>query len=255
MANGPAPVRDHLLAAVRAAPGLHTSRLALLVGLTPSACGHHLRHLERDCQIVALEDRGRRCWFGRRRAVAAKHGVCLLRRPGTRRVADRLLAAPGEDLGAVAKATGQAATCAQRRLAALAEAGLVLRVPVGRSIQWFPAQALQEAMDAADAAPALPGEALVAPPDPIPLQSPAARRARLRAPQRPWHAPRPRATHDANTVQPAPRTRAALAGKAVQQAQRPQPTQAGLLGAASAVRRSGLPRTRVLCTRAAGAPA
>jgi len=155
------PVRERILAAVRASPGMHTTRLAFLSGLTGNACAHHLRRLERERLLVSVKDGGRRCWFDRR-GVAARHGACLLQRAAHRAVALAILSGPGRPLGTVARSLDSASSCVHRRLEALEALGLALRVPEGRSVLWYPA-------------PGLPA-ALFAPAEPLPEPAAAAGR-------------------------------------------------------------------------------
>lgn len=157
--------RERLLSLIKSNPGIHIRRLSHLTGLSWNTCLHHLRAMERGTQVTSRKVQGKVCWFDATEgAIKGKVATCLLRDPDNLKLAHQVLATPGHNQSKIAASLAMAASVVHRRLTAMEEAGLVVRMPQSRSVHVFPTQELTSAATKPGFAPRN-AEWLIAPED------------------------------------------------------------------------------------------
>lgn len=137
--------RDRLTGIVEKNPGIHVRRLSIITGQSWNTCLHHLRHLEQKGVLASRKVQGRLCWFDcRTGAQQSKEGVCLLRDPANRVLAEMILANPGRSQTELATDLHMATTVVHRRVTRMESAGLLMREPHSHSMQVFPTPNLED---------------------------------------------------------------------------------------------------------------
>jgi DNA-binding Lrp family transcriptional regulator len=158
-ANRPADVtRVHLTALVAACPGASAARLARVLGLSASACLHHLRVLAKAGRVVKrseLHDT-RRGWYA---PGSRAHATQWLLDADTRRLAESVLDAPGQTQRAHADLLGLHGSPVHRRAVLLERGGWITRLSSGGALELYPTPRLEALLVArrdADACAGLP---------------------------------------------------------------------------------------------------
>lgn len=135
--------RARIQAIVRADPGIHIRRIAALSGLSWNTIQYHLRRMETAGTVVSRKVQGNVCYFDREAgAFHGKQGQALLREPRNVLLARHLIDHGGSSQRELATELGLAASVIHRRITKFEEAGLVERVPEGRSMLVFPREDL-----------------------------------------------------------------------------------------------------------------
>ncbi len=128
--------RIHAL--VRADPGIHIRRIAFLTGLSWNTIQYHLRRMEAKGSVASRKVEGNVCYFDRSSgAFPGKVGQALLRDARNVQLARHLVQHDGLSQKELSEGLGLAASVIHRRVSKFEEAGLVDRVPEGRSILVF----------------------------------------------------------------------------------------------------------------------
>lgn len=135
--------RARIQALVRADPGIHIRRIAFLSGLSWNTVQYHLRRMEAAGTVVSRKVQGNVCYFDRSAgAFHGKQGQALLREPRNVLLARHLVDNGGRSQRELAQELGLAASVIHRRIQKFEEAGLVERIPEGRSVLVFPREDL-----------------------------------------------------------------------------------------------------------------
>lgn len=135
--------RARIQALVRADPGIHIRRIAALSGLSWNTVQYHLRRMEADGTVASRKVQGNVCYFDRSSgAFHGKQGQALLREPRNVLLARHLIQNGGSSQRELAESLGLAASVIHRRIHRFEEAGLVERIPEGRSVLVFPREDL-----------------------------------------------------------------------------------------------------------------
>ncbi len=128
--------RIHAL--IRADPGIHIRRVAFLTGLSWNTIQYHLRRMEARGMVVSEKVEGNVCFFDRAAgAFHGKAGQALLRDARNVLLARHLIQHGGMSQKELAEGLGLAASVIHRRVSKFEEAGLIERVPEGRSLLVF----------------------------------------------------------------------------------------------------------------------
>lgn len=143
------PLREQVVEALRAEPGMTTQALRRRFEVGYSTLAHHVRILEQHDLVTAQrEGRHRRLFVVGTTDRRARAGAALLANHATARVYEAVQAHPGGSLKRIAQATGVGANTVHWHLRRLEDAGLVTKRRVGRHV----------AVDPATTAPEGPGD-------------------------------------------------------------------------------------------------
>lgn len=147
-------VHDRFLALIQSNPGIHIRQISMLTGLSWNTCQHHLRTMHREGMVTDRKIEGKVCWFDcTSGAVRGKSAAFLLRDPQNMALARKIVSTPGANQRQVAAELGLAPSIVHRRVVKMEEAGLIERVPGGRSMAVFPSQQLADLTGEDAAAP------------------------------------------------------------------------------------------------------
>ncbi|MGB0652656.1 MAG: winged helix-turn-helix transcriptional regulator [Thermoplasmatota archaeon] len=129
------PMREGILAAVEAEPGLHQSELQRRLGTSRGTLDHHLKQLLARGLVVRKQQGGYVCFFpGRGVGRDEMEALTWLRGEGARDVLVAVDASPGCNGREVARSTGLDAATVSYHLKRLREGGLVEATREGRAL-------------------------------------------------------------------------------------------------------------------------
>ncbi len=138
-------VHDRLHSIIKANPGIHVRRIALLAGISWNTALHHLRTMESSGVISRSKVEGKVCYFDRSTgAYEGKRATAVLRDQQNLRIAKYILDNPGKNQLQLANELDLATSVIHRRVVRMEEAGLVERLPESRSVRIFPREELPD---------------------------------------------------------------------------------------------------------------
>ncbi|MHB8633634.1 MAG: winged helix-turn-helix transcriptional regulator [Thermoplasmatota archaeon] len=139
------PKREALYALIMQNPGVSLQALGDATGLSRTAANHHLRLLELQHLVVSKRMGRSRHYYenGGRYQTHQKDAYALLQNPRSKEIASFIQDHPGSIQRDLCVALGLQASIAHWHVSRLVDADMVLAVRRGRTVTYFPGQALQ----------------------------------------------------------------------------------------------------------------
>jgi predicted transcriptional regulator len=150
------PVRQRVLEAIRASPGLCIAEVCAQLDIAWGTAVHHLNRLARAGLTVSVRQGGARRHFVANTPESRNRcGIAALAHPTAQRIARLVERAPGIDQTGVCRELGLHNPAASKHLGRFASLGLVTAQRAGRCMLYRGTQALSAALTAGKPAPLL----------------------------------------------------------------------------------------------------
>lgn len=119
------PVRQRLMQAIEAQPGIHLKQVSRVAGLAWGQTQHHMRKLVDAGVVVARPSAGYTCYFPRGQHRYVMASAAVLKADGARRLFQAITSTTGLSMGQLSRMAGLTESTAHYHLRRLESAGLV----------------------------------------------------------------------------------------------------------------------------------